>query len=154
MSHSDLKHEDLKDISSTLAWLYGHNNDRDITTAMMGFLFKCRKQRDSFCFDFSVCIARAMVKQLSEFQQFQWFKFSSVLVHLLLHQNEAFFGQYMRLATCDESGNKMLVSAWTPLLLASFDTYQFSDFFLTLVLRDFGSIPNEPLAHFSQVQMN
>lgn len=67
LSHSDLKHKDLKDISSTLAWLCGYDNERYVTTAIMGFLFKCRKQRDSYHFDFFVCIARAMVKQLSEF---------------------------------------------------------------------------------------
>lgn len=48
----------------------------------------------------------------------------------------------------------MLVSAWTLILLASYDAYQFFDFFLAPVLRDLGSIPNEPLAHFSQVRMN
>lgn len=91
LSYSNLKQDDLKDISSTLAWLCGHDNDRDITVSMMGFLFKCRKQRESFHFDFSVTIAKAIVKQLSKFQQLRHFRFSSVLVHLLLHQNEVFF---------------------------------------------------------------
>lgn len=68
LSYSDLKQDDLRDISSTLTWLCGHDNDRDITTSMMGFLFKCRKQREPFHFDFSMTIAKTMVKQLSEFQ--------------------------------------------------------------------------------------
>lgn len=60
----------------------------------------------------------------------------------------------MRLATFDEAGNVMSVSCWTPLLLASYDSYQFSDLFLAPMLKDFKVIPNEPLARFSQVQMN
>lgn len=60
----------------------------------------------------------------------------------------------MRLAICDELGNRMSVFTWTPLLLASYDAYQFADFFLTPTLKDLSSIPNEPLAHFSPVQMN
>lgn len=60
----------------------------------------------------------------------------------------------MWLAMCNESGNQMSMSAWTPILLASYDAYQFSNYFLTLVLRDFNSIPNELLARFSQIQMN
>lgn len=154
LSYSNLKQDDVRDISSTLAWLCGHDNDRDITTSMMGFLFKCRKQREPFHFNFSMTITKAMVKQLSEFQQLQHFRFSSALVHLLLHQNEAFFAQFMRLATFDEAGNLMPVSCWMPLLLASYDSYQFSDLFLAPVLKDFGVIPNEPLTYFSKVQMN
>lgn len=110
LSYSDLRQDDLKDISSALAWLCGHDSDRDIIASIMGFLFKCRKQRELFHFDFSVTIARTIIKQLSEFQQLRRFRFSSVLVHLFLHQNEAFFRQFMRLATYDKSGNVMPVS--------------------------------------------
>lgn len=67
LSYSDLRQDDLKDISSTLAWLCGYDNDQDITTAMMGFIFKCRKQREPFHFDFSITMAKAIVKQLSKF---------------------------------------------------------------------------------------
>lgn len=68
LSYSDLRQEDLKDISSTLSWRCGYDNDQDITTAMMRFLFKCRKQREPSHFDFSITMGRAIVKQLSEFQ--------------------------------------------------------------------------------------
>lgn len=67
LSYSDLRQENLKDISSTLAWLCGHG-DQVIIASMMGFLFKCRKERELFHFDFSVTIARAIIKQLLEFQ--------------------------------------------------------------------------------------
>lgn len=69
MSYSDLKHEDLKEILSILVWLCSHENDQKIMTAMMGFLFKCRKQKETFHFDFFVLIASEMVKQLSEFHE-------------------------------------------------------------------------------------
>lgn len=148
LSYSDLRQKDLKDISSTLSWLCDHDNDWDIRIVMMGFLFKCRKQRELFHFDFFAAISRDVVKKLSEFQQLRHFRFSSVLVHLLLYQNEAFFGQFMRLAICDESENRMSVSCWTPLLLASYDSYHFLNLFMTPVLKDLVVIPNEPLAHF------
>lgn len=41
LSFNDLKHYELKDISSNLAWLC--SQDWEIMTAMMRFLFKCRK---------------------------------------------------------------------------------------------------------------
>lgn len=154
LSYSDLKQEDLRDISSTVASLCGHDSDQNITASMMGFLFKCRKQREPFHFDFSMTIAKTMVKQLSKFQQLRHFRFSSILVHLLLHPNEAFFAQFMCLSTFDEMRSVLSVSCWTSLLLASYDSYQFSDLFLAPILKYFGVIPNEPLSRFSQVQMN
>lgn len=48
----------------------------------------------------------------------------------------------------------MYVSAWTSIMLTSYDAYQFLDYFLTPILHDFGFIPEEPLAYFSQIQMN
>lgn len=38
--YSDLRSDDLKDISSTIALLCSHDNDREINAPMMGFLLK------------------------------------------------------------------------------------------------------------------
>lgn len=59
----------------------------------------------------------------------------------------------MPLATHDELGNRIPMSDCTPILLATYDVYQFLDCFLAPVLLDFGIIPKEPLAHFSQIQI-
>lgn len=41
-----------------------------------------------------------------------------------------------------------------PIILSSYDAYQFFDYFLTPALKDFGVIPIEPLSRISQIQMN
>lgn len=56
----------LQDIASTIAFLCGHDSDREISTPMMGLLFKCWKQRELFHFDVSMSIAKELTRQLDE----------------------------------------------------------------------------------------
>jgi len=88
--------------------------------------------------DFTDIIADTMYAQMEAYPKQYVFRYSSFLVHMLLHQNIDFFTSYIQLATTDDSDptKAILVSAWTHVLSTSYDYYTFSKLFLTLMLLD------------------
>lgn len=119
-----------------LVYIFAFDHDFNVYPFQMGMLFKIHKQKESFCYDFAEDLAQEIIEQLMNYKKQYKFRDTSFLVHMFLHQNVDFFSQYMELSTHDNEKRRNIVTAWTPILFATYNSYVFLDAFLTSALHD------------------
>lgn len=82
-----------------------------------------------------------MLQQLSRYNHYFKFRYSSFLVHLILQQNPGFFSSHLSLSIFNVLGLYKPVSVWNHVLSRTWDYYAFGNYFLQSILQDLSQRP-------------
>lgn len=84
-----------------LSLIYNYNDDKNVYPFQVGMAFMLKREKIQKYYDFAKIIAEKMLEQLRNYNTKCKFRYSSFLVHLILHQNFEFLKRYLSLFRFD-----------------------------------------------------